>query len=511
MPALGRVRGIGREQIDDQYQRGRGCERRAGRCHRHDVRLHLRGYLHRRSSLGGDVGGLVRGCRVRRHVRRSLLRHARPTRKICGLSSTGLVPHPALIGTRLTLVTDHGTGGHRVPAGAASSAKRTGAPISPRHPLWYWDRYLFACAIVTAGVALLLPAAAVERVGAAVALLGLYAWFRGYGRRQLRLDARNATVLFPVGTLVILAVGLGFQPMAPLGWGAVFPMLFLGCGRRAATIWAAIAATLPSIMLMFRAGPDAPFLPVSLIMGLAAGGSAILLGLWIGQMMEQSNQRAELIEQLEASRGQVELLSHEAGIVTERTRLAGEIHDTLAQGFTSIVTLVQAAESELDVDLPAARRHLNLATETARENLAEARAMVATLTPSPLASGTLAEAIRRRADLVGGQSSATVTVRLQDIGGLPMPVEVVLLRAAQEALANIGKHAGAQRITVELSEMPDTVRLRVIDDGDGFDPNEPPPGFGLAGMRKRVADVGGTLHVQSRSGGGTTVTVEVPW
>ncbi|GAB3758713.1 sensor histidine kinase [Microlunatus parietis] len=344
-----------------------------------------------------------------------------------------------------------------------------------------------------------------------MALLGLYAWYRGYGRRHLGPDARNVPVLFTVVTLVIFAAGLAFQPMIPVGWGLVFPMVFLGCRLRVAVIFAAVSAALPSIMLVLRAGPEARFLPTSLIMGLAVGGSAILLGLWIGQMMEQSNQRAQLIEQLEASREQVELLSREAGIATERTRLAGEIHDTLAQGFTSIVTLVQAAESELEADLPAARRHLALATETARENLAEARAMVATLTPSPLASGTLAEAIRRRADLVGAQTSAEVTVRLQDIDGLSTAVEVVLLRSAQEALANIGKHAGARQVTVELSETADTVRLSVTDDGTGFDPEEPRSGFGLAGMRKRAEDIGGTLRLDSRPGAGTTVTVEVPW
>ncbi|MFT4296587.1 MAG: sensor histidine kinase [Micropruina sp.] len=336
------------------------------------------------------------------------------------------------------------------------------------------------------------------------------AWYWGVGRTHVRVEGGSAPVSFPLGTVVIFAIGLAFEPTLPIGWAAVFPMLFLACRLGAAVPWAALAAALPTIALVARAGLDSPFLPASLLQGLAAGGSAILFGLWIGQIAAQSSQRAQLIQRLEASQNEARALSRAAGVATERARLAAEIHDTLAQGFTSIVTLVQAAESKLDSDPTAARRHLCLAAETARENLAEARAMVHELTPSALASGNLAEAIRRRAEQFGRETSATVTVRADDIDGLPTAVEVVLLRAAQEALANAGKHAAATEVSVELIDTGDAVRLSVADDGVGFDPHAPHEGFGLDGMRKRSEAVGGSFRVDSGQDG-TRVTVEVPW
>ncbi|GAA2008939.1 sensor histidine kinase [Brevibacterium samyangense] len=187
-----------------------------------------------------------------------------------------------------------------------------------------------------------------------------------------------------------------------------------------------------------------------------------------------------------------------------------QIHNTLAQGFTSIITLLQAAESEWEHDGSAARKHLTLAADTARENLAEARAMVGALTPTPLESGSLTDAIARHAHAVGDRTTAEVTVVAGDIGDLPTAVEVVLLRSAQEALANIAKHAEASRITVELASTPHTVRLSVADDGNGFEPGSDTSGYGLAGMRTRAEQIGGTLTVDSGPGHGTEVTLEVP-
>ena len=124
-------------------------------------------------------------------------------------------------------------------------------------------------------------------------------------------------------------------------------------------------------------------------------------------MVEQSSERAHLIAELEASRAEVARLSHEAGVAAERARLAGEIHDTLAQGFTSIITLVQAAESEALRD-----ERLALAVRTARENLAESRALVAALAPSALGSGSLHDAVRRQA------------ARFTEETGVPAPVRI---------------------------------------------------------------------------------------
>jgi signal transduction histidine kinase len=232
---------------------------------------------------------------------------------------------------------------------------------------------------------------------------------------------------------------------------------------------------------------------------------------WTIRVIEQSLERAALISQLESTRAALAAAHHEAGVLAERHRLAGEIHDTLAQGFTSIVTLVQAAGASLPPGASAARRHLDLALATARENLAEARTLVAALSPAPLESGSLAEAVRRVADATGAE--AGVQARSEVTGTarrLPMGAEVVLLRVCQEALANVRKHAAAHQVAVRLSYADDVVRLTVADDGAGFDPELITSGYGLRGMRDRIAQVGGTIQVTSAPGRGTQVCAEVP-
>jgi signal transduction histidine kinase len=237
---------------------------------------------------------------------------------------------------------------------------------------------------------------------------------------------------------------------------------------------------------------------------------SVLMGTWIVRIVTQSQERAELIEELEQSREEIGRLSREAGVAAERARLAAEIHDTLAQGFTSLVTLVQAAESELDRDTEKARKHLTLAARTARENLTEARSLVAGLMPSALGTGSVDQAIRRQ--VVRFTEDTGISVTYQASGSrdeLPTVLEVVLLRMVQESLTNVRKHAKARNVAVSLQVKEESATLRVTDDGVGFDPDAPVEGFGLRGMRSRAAQVDGTLSVHSGSDG-TTVELEVP-
>jgi signal transduction histidine kinase len=249
------------------------------------------------------------------------------------------------------------------------------------------------------------------------------------------------------------------------------------------------------------------------MLSMAALGIAlsVLLGVWVVRVVRQSHERLELIEELEASRAEVARLSREAGVAAERARLAGEIHDTLAQGFTSIITLVQAADSELDREPGKARGHLGLALRTARDNLAESRALVAALAPAALDTGSLDQAVRRQAERLGEETGVAVAYAVAgEPVALPTAVEVVLLRAAQEALANVRRHAGATAAEVHLTYGGGSVGLCVRDDGRGFDPGRAGGGFGLAGMRTRAGQVNGMLTVDSEPGRGTTVTLEIP-
>ena len=197
----------------------------------------------------------------------------------------------------------------------------------------------------------------------------------------------------------------------------------------------------------------------------------------------------------------------------ERERLSREIHDTLAQGFTSVLALARAADAALARDdVGTARERLALVESTAADNLREARLIVAELTPGHLQSRTLAEALDRLVTAVSTETS--VRSRLV-LNGEPVALggatDVVLLRTAQEALSNVRRHSGAGTAVVELSYAdPDRVVLEVSDDGRGFTPAEHRPGFGLDGLTARVAELGGAVSVTSAPGEGTRVRMEVP-
>jgi signal transduction histidine kinase len=211
--------------------------------------------------------------------------------------------------------------------------------------------------------------------------------------------------------------------------------------------------------------------------------------------------------------------AQQAGISSERQRLAQEIHDTLAQAFTSIVMKLEAAEGALDSDPTSVQRFLEGARNIARESLAEARRLMWALRPESLERSSLPEALaslaERWSEECGVDASTTVT-------GTPHPlapdIEVTLMRMAQEALTNCRKYAQARYVTLTLAYMNNLVTLNVQDDGVGFDPDQLHPdssdqstgGFGIMGMRERVEQLRGTLLVESALGEGTTLMVAIP-
>lgn len=197
--------------------------------------------------------------------------------------------------------------------------------------------------------------------------------------------------------------------------------------------------------------------------------------------------------------------SERRGVLEERERLAREIHDTVAQGLTSIQLLLGAASQRIDTHPDRARALVEEARTVATANLEEARRFVRALSPADLDVAPLEVALARIAEEVG----ATFT-----ISGAPRPLptahDVTLLRITQEALANAARHAEAARTSVTLSYLPDSVALDVVDDGVGFDPASPDTGFGLGSMRSRAAAVGGRISVESTPGSGTAIAVALP-
>jgi signal transduction histidine kinase len=235
----------------------------------------------------------------------------------------------------------------------------------------------------------------------------------------------------------------------------------------------------------------------------------VALGLWVARTMLQSQTNAVLLAELRAAQAQLAVTQHAAGVATERERIAREIHDTLAQGFMSVVTQAQVASSALDRgDADDVRERLVVMEATARDNLAEARALVAASAPAPLQGGSLADALRRLAARWAAETGLRAVVEADGVGPLAPGDEVVLLRAAQEALTNVRRHAGASAVRVSLAGGGSgPVRLEVADDAVGI-PAGTPEGYGLRGMRDRVVSVGGALALMGRAG--TVVAVSLP-
>ena len=294
---------------------------------------------------------------------------------------------------------------------------------------------------------------------------------------------------------------------------ALFPQLWAMLPSRWATIGTFVVVTAFSLVRWAQL----EFAPESLtdivISGTISMGLSLSLGLFINRIITEAESRAETIDELRAAQQRLAAAERDRGIHEERERLSREIHDTLAQGFTSVVALSRAADAALARgDVTAARDRLSLIERTASDNLDEARLIVAELTPGHLQSRTLGEALERLGAAVSSENGLHADVR---IAGEPAPLggtaEVVILRTAQEALSNVRRHAAAGHVALTLAyEDPERVVLEVRDDGRGFDPDAARTGFGLDGVQARAAEVGGSVLLRSEPGAGTTLRLEVP-
>ena len=200
------------------------------------------------------------------------------------------------------------------------------------------------------------------------------------------------------------------------------------------------------------------------------------------------------------------------GAVEERNRLAREIHDTLAQGLTATALQLESADALLDAGSEKVHESLRRALSLTRSNLEEARRSVLDLRAAPLEGRPLSEALK--ALVKRWEAEMGIAARYRAVNGsrpLPPRVEAALYRICQEALTNTLRHAGADRVSVQLVATPEWVELVVEDNGRGFDASDVPPDrHGLIGMRERTEMLGGTLEVQSGAGGGTRIEAGVP-
>lgn len=321
-----------------------------------------------------------------------------------------------------------------------------------------------------------------------------------------------------------------------------FPLFFLQLhvlDLRLALPAIALSTVLVVAALWFHnASKDGSALQLPMVLGPAFGAAfAVVTGLaYRALYLEAENQRLAA-EELRRTRAELARSQHEAGTLAERTRLAREIHDTLAQGFSSIVLMGRSAEKSLDDgDAALARERLRTVQETASANLAEARNFVRGLQPPSLAGGPagdpaenptqdpLVESLRRLCEKTETEAAAR-GARLRcrfDLEGAPVELpnqyRTTLLRAAQASLANVWVHARARTAVVTLSFLGSEVAMDIYDDGAGFDPvavaavssRADGSGFGLTSLRERVAALAGRLDVESAPGEGTVVAIRLP-
>lgn len=321
--------------------------------------------------------------------------------------------------------------------------------------------------------------------------------------------AERRTVLWGLVTVLLWLTLVLVHPAFFLVLTAIFTTLFSNVELRPAS-WLAGLLGLEIAVANLRYGdPTFGEAVFTLVWAGAIVLAAIAFARWIHGIIDQSRDRSELIAQLEATRAELAAAERTAGVNEERARLTGEIHDTLAQSFTSIVMLLQAVEAALPADATS-RRQVDLAIDTARSGLGDARRLIADLAPEPLDAHSLPEALRRVAARFTDETAVAAEVAVSgEQRRLAPTVEVALLRVAQESLANVRKHASASRVAITL-RYDDEVSLEVDDDGTGFDPTDATGGFGLRGMRDRLATVDGRVQVRSEPGGGTRVLVAVP-
>jgi signal transduction histidine kinase len=403
-----------------------------------------------------------------------------------------------------------------VPLAAPELAARDMSPNAWEGSLRRWDAYNGIILAATIGVVLAAGPAGGRPVAVA-ALAAMAPWYLIIGRPATTADDAGSVTwpawrgpVYLAGLIALLAVAVTASSQAAYILLVLCPQCFMALPSFGRAVLAVIVVNCtPAIAVLADHQPGGA---VAVAAGIAAAGIAfsLVFGGWITGIIRQSAERAELIEQLEATRAELATAHRDAGTLAERQRMSAEIHDTLAQGFASIVMLLQAVEAGLATDPDGAGQHLRLATQTARENLAAARALVAGLAPAELEGGTLDDALRRvAAQAHQGGVAADVEVT-GSVRPLTTGAEVMLLRVCQEALANVRKHAGASRASVRLVYDVDQVRLVISDDGSGFDPAVVRGGYGLRGMRTRVAEAGGAFTVRSAPSAGTAVSVTVP-
>ncbi|WP_430297388.1 sensor histidine kinase [Sinomonas sp. B1-1] len=339
------------------------------------------------------------------------------------------------------------------------------------------------------------------------------------------MDPRRYGVLW-LGIVTALWLVL-LSASAEFSWLA-FPLFFLHLHvlpRRVALLTIALMTAAVIAAQWASSGLAAPQ-PAMVIGPLFGAGFSIVTGLAYRALYREAERQRRAVEELRRTRTELAASQHDAGVLSERERLAREIHDTLAQGLSSIVLMARAAEKSLaDGDAATAAARLALVQQTASENLSEARSFVRGLSSPQLQGASLLESLRRlceRTETTAAARGVRLRCRVELDGApveLPQPYRVTLLRAAEASLANVADHAGAGNAVVTLAFLGSEVALDIYDDGVGFDPGTlaaqtaartDGTGYGIRSLQQRVQELDGSLDLESAPGEGTVVAVRLP-
>ena len=348
-------------------------------------------------------------------------------------------------------------------------------------------------------------------------LAGVLALYVVLGRPALRrglCDAPLRTTDYAFVLVFALLVGCAcalspsfaiFQVLAyPMAW-TILPRYRDGV---LASAGIAVLVCVGSAIAYTREGVNLA-IETAALTALLSFGFSVAMGTWISRIFEQGEKYRKLAEELRSAQAEVRELSLDAGAAAERERLSRELHDTLTQTLTGLVMLSEQASRALDeVDVDRARDRMERVTSAARIAVSEARALVATT--QPLGDGGLEAALTRVADRLRDDAGLQVHLQLE-VPRLEREQEVVLLRAAQEGLANARKHARASSVTVRLGEEEGAAVLEVEDDGVGIPlDRQSSGGYGLRGLSDRVRIAGGEARVAPVPSGGTLLSVRLP-
>lgn len=309
-----------------------------------------------------------------------------------------------------------------------------------------------------------------------------------------------------VSTLLLLPLAIACVPWIAMLQFAAYPLLWvIWSRRRTAIVWTALSSVLVLVALAWGGDGDA-WERAAIIQATSFAGN-IGLGLWFTAVYRHAAETQGLLDRLTAAQDELAALHRDTGVVEERGRLAAELHDTIAQTLAGTVLLVQRSRRELAAGV-LADSTLGLVEEAAREALTETRTLVAGGAPVSHGEGLVA-ALTVLVDRLGRESGLRIDLRADAVTGLDRESEVALLRCAQEGLSNALRHSGARRVEVTLTERDDGVELCIADDGAGFDPAARAEGFGLEGLRARLAHLDGDLLIDG-SPGATVLTASVP-